>query len=229
MELLFDLDGTLTDPAVGITLSLQHALTKLGCRVPPVGELKRFIGPPLRETFANLLSTDDDALLDLAIQHYRERYAEAGIYENELYPDVQDGLATLRKLGHRLWVATSKPRVYARRIIDHFDLGLWFEKVYGSELSGKNSEKSELIGSLLKRERLRPNDAWMIGDRAHDILGAQRNGVSTIAVLWGYGSEEELRAARPDTMVGSMAHLCKYLDPDEEILQDRPEQELPRS
>jgi len=210
-ELLFDLDGTLTDPATGITRSLQHAFTKLGRDVPPLGELKRFIGPPLREAFADLLSTDDEAVLDLAIQHYRDRYAEVGIYENELYPDVPDGLAALRRLGHRLWVATSKPQVYARRIIDHFGLSHWFEEVYGSELSGEGSDKSELISNILKRERLRPDDAWMIGDRSHDIVGAQRNGVRTIAVLWGYGSEEELRGARPDAMVGSMAHLCEYL------------------
>jgi len=210
-ELLFDLDGTLTDPAIGITLSLQHTLTKLGRHVPPVGELKRFIGPPLRGTFAELLSTNDEAVLDLAIQHYRDRYAEVGIYENELYPDVPDGLAALRRLGHRLWVATSKPEVYARRIIDHFGLSHWFEEVYGSELSGENCDKTELISHILDRERLRPDDAWMIGDRSHDIVGAQRNGVRTIAVLWGYGSEEELRGARPDAMVGSMAHLCEYL------------------
>jgi phosphoglycolate phosphatase len=211
MQLLFDLDGTLTDPATGITLSLQHALTKLGSRVPPADDLKRFIGPPLQETFAELLSTKDEAVLGLAIQHYRGRYAQVGIYENELYPDVPSGLAALSKLGHRLWVATSKPHVYAQRIVDHLGIASWFEKVYGSELSGRNSDKSELIAGLLKAEGLRPADAWMIGDRVHDVVGARRNGVRTIAVLWGYGSEEELRAARPDAMVSSMSELCDCL------------------
>ncbi|MBN1918090.1 MAG: HAD hydrolase-like protein [Verrucomicrobia bacterium] len=211
MELLFDLDGTLTNPAAGITRSLEHALVTLGHGVSPGDDLKRFIGPPLREAFAELLSTDDEATLSLAIRHYRDRYTEAGIYENDLYPDVPSGLASLRELGHRLWIATSKPQVYAQRIAEHFGISRWFENVYGSELSGRNADKAELIGHLLKTEKLRPTDAWMIGDRIHDVVGAQRNGVRTIAVLWGYGSEAELRAARPDAMVRSMAELCREI------------------
>jgi phosphoglycolate phosphatase len=212
LELLFDLDGTLTDPAVGIFRCIQYALSKLGRTPRPETELRRFIGPPLRQSFATLLETDDRELIELAVNHYRERFSETGIYENRLYDDVPGGLADLRDDGHRLWVVTSKPSVYARRIIDYFSLGNWFEAVYGSELSGENSQKIDLIGFVLDKEAIRSDLAVMIGDRAEDVVGARLNGVRTVAVRWGYGSDEELETSQPDALVSSMADLRGQLN-----------------
>lgn len=211
MNLLFDLDGTLTDAASGITLCLQHALLRLGRQPPPVGYLRRFIGPPLRATFVQLLATDDSAVIESALAHYQERFSAVGMYENGVYLDVPKGLAALREAGHLLWVVTSKPEVYARRIVEHFELSSLFQSVYGSTLSGEKSEKANLIAHVLKCERLDPACSWMIGDRADDIVGGRENGTGTIGVLWGYGSAEELKKAEPNILVDSMAELFAYV------------------
>jgi phosphoglycolate phosphatase len=211
-DLFFDLDGTLTDPARGITRSLQHALVALGREAPPREELLRYIGPPLRGTFVDLLATDERAVIDAAIGHYRERFATVGLYENEVYPDVPDGLASLREAGHRLWVVTSKPAVYAHRIVEHFRLTSLFAGVHGAELSGERADKVALIAHVLEVERIDPAGAWMIGDRAEDVRGGRANGTGTVGVLWGYGSEEELAAAQPDVIVDSMAALSASVE-----------------
>jgi phosphoglycolate phosphatase len=214
MNLLFDLDGTLTDPVVGITTCIQHALRQLGRDPPERSELARYIGPPLRATFAELLATDDQSLVQQAMVWYRERFEAVGMFENEVYPDVPAGLESLVASGHRLFVATSKPRVFAERIVAHFDLSAHFVAVYGSELDGRNSNKVDLIQCVLEHEFLVPTDTWMIGDRAPDIHGGRANGVRTIGVLWGYGSHEELRAAHADHLVHDMSQIvdtmCRY-------------------
>lgn len=212
MDLFFDLDGTLTDPAEGITLCLRHALLALERQAPPHQQLRRYIGPPLRGTFAELLATEESAVIEAAVVHYRERFSAVGLYENEVYPDVRNGLAALREAGHRLWVVTSKPRVYACRIVEHFELTSLFQGVYGSELSGKNADKVHLIGHVLECERLHPAGVWMIGDRAADIAGGRANGTGTIGVLWGFGCEEELMNAEPDFIVNSMAGLSACVE-----------------
>jgi phosphoglycolate phosphatase len=211
MDLFFDLDGTLTDPATGITRCLEHALHALGRQAPPLEHLQRYIGPPLRRTFAELLATPQHNVIEAAVAHYRERFSAVGLYENEVYPDVPAGLAALRDAGHRLWVVTSKPAIYARRIVEHFELAALFQDVYGSELSGKNTDKLELIAHVLASERLDSAQAWMIGDRAEDIVGGRGNRTGTIGVLWGYGSKEELTRAKPDIIVESMARLSAYV------------------
>jgi phosphoglycolate phosphatase len=211
MNLLFDLDGTLTDPVVGITRCIQHALVRLGREPPPAAALARFVGPPLRGTFAELLGTADEELVARAIACYRERFAPVGMFENEIYPDVADGLDRLAARGHRLWVVTSKPRVYAARIAEHFGLAGRFSGVYGSELDGSYTDKADLVRVVLAREQLSPAETWMIGDRGQDVRGGRANGVRTAGVLWGYGSDEELRAAEPDLLVASMAELVAGL------------------
>jgi phosphoglycolate phosphatase len=215
MDILFDLDGTLTDPVLGITRCIQHALVNLGRTAPDLApdldSLRRFVGPPLQDSFAELLETQDEILLAEAIRLYRERFKPIGMFENSVYPDVPEGLATLRAQGHRLWVATSKPHVFAREIVQHFGLAGFFERVHGSELSGINADKGDLIRHLLAEEAILSERAWMVGDRMHDVIGARRNGVEAIGVLWGYGSEEELRAAGPRRIVASMAELCEAI------------------
>jgi phosphoglycolate phosphatase len=175
----FDLDGTLTDPKTGITRCIRYALNELGRHAPPEDELTWCIGPPLRASLKQLVGTDE--LADLALSLYRKRFSEIGLYENSVYPQIEGVLATLRQSGHRLFVATSKPGVYAERIIGHFNLTGYFERVFGSELDGVRSED--------------PARAIMIGDRRHDMIGARNNRMTAIGVLYGYGNAQELMEA----------------------------------
>jgi phosphoglycolate phosphatase len=207
VNFFFDLDGTLTDPAVGITRSLQHALVALGRQAPPMTALTRFIGPPLRRTFAELLATDDAALVTAAVAAYRERFGVVGLYENCVYDGIPETLGALRAAGHRAWVVTSKPHVYARRIVAHFGLAGWFDGIFGSELSGENVDKRDLIRVALAETGLAPSRVAMIGDRASDVDGARANGTRAVAVTWGYGSADELRASAPDHWVDTRAAL----------------------
>jgi phosphoglycolate phosphatase len=211
MDILFDLDGTLTDPETGITRCIEHALTMLGRAAPPRDHLRKYIGPPLRDSFVELLGPDGDP--DAALLHYRDRFATVGLYENAVYPEVAAGLGRIRDRGHRLFVATSKPAVYARLIVDHFGLTPFFAGVYGSELTGEHADKAELVAHVIASERLDAPQVWMVGDRLHDIRGGRANGTRTIGVLWGYGGEEELLAAGADFLADSIAAVASIIDP----------------
>src|ERR1700722_19006456 len=189
----FDLDGTLTNPKPGITRSIQYALRKLDCEAPSEDDLTWCIGPPLHASLKKLLGTD--ALADQALSLYRERFAEIGLFENEIYPGIEDTLSVLAEQGRRLFVATSKPVIYADRIIDHFKLRAYFECVFGSELDGARSDKTELLAYALKVAHVDPVRSIMIGDRSHDMIGARNNGMTAVGVLYGYGSKEELLTA----------------------------------
>lgn len=196
----FDLDGTLTDPKPGITRSIRYALEKLDHHtVPTEDELTWCIGPPLRASFVKLLGAEDSA--DRAVSLYRERFADLGLYENSLYPGITDVLTALGTSVRRLFVATSKPAVYAERIIDHFGLRPHFERVFGSELDGTRVEKTDLLEYALKTAAVDPSRSLMIGDRSHDMIGAKHNGMAALGVLYGYGNRDELIEA------GAL-HLC---------------------
>ena len=194
---LFDLDGTLTDPFEGITRSIQYALEKMGAPVPEQQDLRWCIGPPLWDSFEVLLNTSDRSVQDRAVAFYRERYTVEGLYENALIDGIADIVADLDSAGVRLFVCTSKPHAYAGKIVSHFGLLPHFGKVYGSELDGTRSAKADLIAHILKEESLTADNCVMIGDRKHDLIGANANGVASIGVLWGYGSREELEAEKP--------------------------------
>jgi phosphoglycolate phosphatase len=211
MNLLFDLDGTLTDPGLGIARCLQHALSALGRPVPLVPELGWCVGPPLRGTLAKLLGTSEPEMLDRATSLYRERFVSVGMFENSVYPGVIAGLGHLKAVGHQLWVVTSKPHVYARKILDHFSLADAFVSVYGSEFSGQNANKADLIRCVLSTERFNEQPR-MVGDRRHDIEAAHANGLVGVGVLWGYGSKAELEAAGADALVDSMERLCEWAE-----------------
>jgi phosphoglycolate phosphatase len=200
-HLFFDLDGTLTDPAPGICACLAHAMSSLGRAAPPGAELQRFIGPPLREALAEMLGSSDPALVGEALRYFRERFSTVGLYENGVYPGVQSVLAALCADGFSLCVVTSKAKVYADRIVDHFALRQFFPRVYGAELSGERSNKAELIAHALASEEIHPVRVCMIGDRRHDVEGARAHGVTSIGVAWGYGSREELELAGADRVV----------------------------
>jgi phosphoglycolate phosphatase len=198
-NIYFDLDGTLTDPKPGITRSIQYALRKLGREAPSEDALTWCIGPPLRASFVTLLG--DDGLADRGVAFYRERFADIGLYENAVYPDIEHVLAGLARPGRRLFVATSKPAVYAKRIIEHFKLAHHFETVFGSELDGTRVHKGELLAYAIDIARTDPARSIMIGDRSHDIVGAKQNAMDAMGVTYGYGSPEELIDA-------GASHIC---------------------
>ncbi|MGE0822637.1 MAG: HAD hydrolase-like protein [Candidatus Binatia bacterium] len=192
VNLFFDLDGTLTDPREGIVRCLQYALQKLGLPRPADAELERYIGPPLRQNFASLLQSDNPNSISHAVSLYRERFATIGLFENCVYPGIEDALTALQRENVHLYVVTGKPTVFATQILDHFGLSRFFRRTYGSELDGTHTNKGELIGHVLVRESIAPGDAIMIGDRDLDVRGALANEVTPLGVLWGYGSRQEL-------------------------------------
>lgn len=210
--ILFDLDGTLTDPARGITACIRYALDEMG-EVPTSTPLEQFIGPPLDETFRELLTRPSEHDVSLAIEHYRRRFTDTGLYENAVYPGVTETLTELRDAGYDFRVATSKPHVFADRIIDHFELRHFFPQVYGSELSGVRTNKADLIRHVLVEEGLEQGDAWMIGDRKHDILGARANGLPSVGVTWGFGSRVELESAGADHVADTVSELPSIFGP----------------
>ncbi len=192
-DVFFDLDGTLTDPKEGITASIQYALRRQGLKAPKKSELEWCIGPPLIESLSTLIGNTEDA--ETALGYYRERFAEIGLYENEIYDDIPEVLTDLSDAGHTLYVATSKPKVFADRILEHFELAAYFRMIFGSELDGSRVVKKDLLDYGLSQARVDPRQAVMVGDREHDIHGARANSMRTIGVLYGYGSKSELKRA----------------------------------
>ena len=210
-HVFFDLDGTLIDPRVGIVACLQYALDAIGTPVPEAASLERFIGPPLASTFGELLGAEDRERIDRAIAAYRVRFGATGLFESRVYDGVRDMLGALRATDRSLWVVTAKPTVYSVRIVEHHGLRAYFRNVHGSELNGDRSDKGALIGHVLETEQLSPRDVVMVGDRVHDVLGARANGVTSIAVRWGYGSLDELTTGRPDIIVASPAEVVRRI------------------
>jgi len=204
----FDLDGTLTDPMLGITGSIRYALEKLGATVPEAKELTWCIGPPLLESFQTLVGSDRAAA---AVVHYRERFSRVGLYENTPYSGIHAALSALQSAGVRLCVASSKPHIHVREILEHFELIHYFSDVFGSELDGSRTDKSELLRFALAETGVEANAATMVGDRKHDIVGALDNGVSAIGVLYGYGSEEELTQAGANRFARAPSELASLL------------------
>jgi phosphoglycolate phosphatase len=193
--LLFDLDGTLSDNFEGISRSIRHALARLGAPDPGEATLRTCIGPPLRESFARLLPDPGRPAIEAALAAYRERYREVGWRENVAYEGVPEALATLSSAGARMFVCTSKPEVFATRIIAHFGFDALVARVYGADLAGALDDKRALLAHLIASESLDPARAIMIGDRRHDVRAAQANGTRAVGVLWGYGSPDELEGA----------------------------------
>jgi phosphoglycolate phosphatase len=209
--LLFDLDGTLSDNYEGISGSIRHALRVLGAADPGDAELRRCVGPPLRESFARLLATDSATTIESAIGAYRERYEALGWQENVAYPGVGEALARLCERGARMFVCTSKPEHFATRIVRHFGFDAYVERVYGADLAGALDDKRKLLAHLVDCERLAPRECIMIGDRIHDVRAASVNGARAVGVLWGYGDADELAGA--ERLLAQPAELAS-LDED---------------
>ena len=191
-HLFFDLDGTLTDPKLGITRCIQHALAELGEDVPHADTLTWCIGPPLKDSFATLVGA---ARADAAVALYRDRFAEIGLYENELYHGIREMLRDLAVTEATLCVASSKPLIFVEQILEHFALRDFFVDVFGSELDGTRTDKGELLAHALQARAAQAEACVMIGDRKHDAIGAAKNGLDFVGVLYGYGDHAELSGA----------------------------------
>ena len=206
-HIYFDLDGTLTDPYEGITKCILYALDELGVPHPDDDYLYGCIGPPLWDTFPELVGED---LTRKAVDLYRERFVEVGWKENVPYDGIHDALEEVSSRGHAMFVATAKPHMHAARIVEHFDMGEFFHNVYGSELDGTRATKTELLRFAIERN---PGTAGriMIGDRRHDLIGAIANAMTPIGAAWGYGSVTELQTAGASVVAESPAHLPRVI------------------
>lgn len=205
--LLFDLDGTLTDPALGITRSAQFALRRFGIDEPDLTRLHRFIGPPLLDSFRDFYGMTAEQARE-ALAAYREYYAVTGIYENEVYPGIPELLRDARRAGYRVIMATSKPEMYACRLMQHFGLTEHFTCIAGADMAEKRADKAAVIRHVMEREGLTdPAEAVMIGDRRFDVEGGRSLGMRTVGVLYGYGDREELTAAGADAIAATVDDL----------------------
>jgi phosphoglycolate phosphatase len=208
---LFDLDGTLTDPKIGITKSVQYSLKAFGINIDNPDELIHFIGPPLRDSYKIYHSFSDDEA-EKAVEKYREYFSETGIFENSIYDGIERLLQMQYAMKKTLAVATSKPTVYAEKILRHFHIDQYFSFVSGSELDGTRSQKELVIRHALDNlKAVSVQEAVMIGDREHDILGAKKLGMDSIGVLYGYGTYEELSSVAADYIVHSVDKLSALL------------------
>lgn len=208
---LFDLDGTLTNPETGIVNSVIYALNKFGIRETDRKKLRKFIGPPLADSFQEMYGfTRKEAWQ--GIEWYREYYTDRGIYENQAYEGIEELLSALRTEGKELIVATSKPEPFARVILEHFHLERYFSLIAGASMDEKRVRKDEVIADALERAGiLSSKQTIMIGDREHDIIGAKKNGLDSMGVLFGFGSREELELAGADYLAETPEDIGKKL------------------
>ena len=210
-NVLFDLDGTLTDPAEGIVRCIQHSLTTLNISSPPAEELTRYIGPPLREVFGSICNSSDEVLIEHAVGVFRERFSTIGLFENSPYNQVPQMLNALEGR-YKLFVATSKPQVYAERILAHFSLADHFVEIHGNDLDGRLDDKADLVKELIDRRELVPEETIMVGDRKHDVIAARKNRVTSLGVTYGYGSRDELIQAGVEYICGAPLGVVKVID-----------------
>ncbi|MDE5950076.1 MAG: HAD hydrolase-like protein, partial [Acetatifactor sp.] len=212
--ILFDLDGTLTDPKVGITTCVQYALHSFGIEEPDLDKLEPFIGPPLKDSFMEFYGMDEKQAGE-AVEKYRERFSDKGLFENEIYPGIARMLQILSGKGFRLAVASSKPTVFVEKILEHFNIRQYFKAVVGSELDGSRSSKDQVVMEALHQlfgdKPILCNEVYMIGDRRFDVEGARAMRVESVGVTYGYGGMEELREAHADYIVESVEELQEFL------------------
>lgn len=210
--LLFDLDGTLTDSQEGITKCVDHALrTVAGIKTADLSTLTPYIGPPLVDGFMDNHHLDHDTAVHCK-DAYRERYQRVGLFENRVYDGIPEALARLRAAGCKMALATSKPEIYAQRILDHFDLSQYFDVICGATMDGRISQKDEVVDETLRRlGDPVPADTIMIGDRLHDVLGAKKHGLRCLGVLFGFGSEAELREAGAYALAADPKAMADWL------------------
>ena len=208
--IIFDLDGTLTDPAQGITNSFIHALKYFGVEIPSYETLCTFIGPPLVDTFKTQFGFDEEKA-QLGVKKYREYFADKGLFENSVYPGIENLLKELISNGKHLIVATSKPEEYSIRILEKFGLSKYFQHIFGRKLDETRSKKDEVIKYALDKAGISDNSSvLMIGDRMHDIIGAHAHNIKVCAVMFGYGNLEEFKLNHADYIANNIEEL-KYI------------------
>lgn len=215
--ILFDLDGTLTDPKLGITSSVQYALRALGIEEPSLDKLEPFIGPPLADSFREFYGLDEEQTAT-AVARYRERFNDQGIYENEIYPGTAQMLASLKASGKKLAIASSKPTLYVERILDYFDIRAYFDYIVGSNMDGTRGRKEEVVEEALRQmvpsemtPAVKKAAVAMVGDRRFDIEGAKEHGITSVGVSFGYAPEGELEQAGADYIVDTVDALAELL------------------
>lgn len=209
--ILFDLDGTLTDPKEGITKGVQYALKCYGIIEEDLDKLLCFIGPPLKEQFMKYCGFDEKKAED-AVSKYRELYSESGIFQNKVYEGVEELLRLLKDKGYRLAVASSKPEVFVKKIIEKYGISQYFEIAVGSELNGERSNKAEVIFEALRQLKIEDkSEVVMVGDREHDIIGAKKNNIKSVGVCFGYGEKKELEEAGADFIAKDIDELKNIL------------------
>ena len=210
-SVFFDLDGTLTDPGVGITKSVAYALQTFGISPPPLQSLYPFIGPPLADSFMKYYKMDRDTAL-AAVEKYREYFSVLGLFENQVYPGIYDMLRSLKYAGLRLYIATSKPEEFTEQILSHFGLRRFFDFVSGSTMDSSRVKKGDVIHHLFQCvPALYTERCIMVGDRCHDMIGARENGIPAIGVLWGYGSKRELTDSGAGMLAATPSDLLQKL------------------
>ena len=209
--LLFDLDGTLTNPQEGITKCVQHALRAFGIEEPDLEKLIPFIGPPLIQSFMEFYNmSEEDARKAVAV--YRERFSTVGLFENFPYPGIADMLAELKAQGKILAVASSKPTVYVRRILEKFELAPYFDVIEGSNLDGTRVDKKEVIAEVLSQlDNPSADDLLMIGDRKFDVIGARETGFGCVGVRFGFAAPDELEQSGAVYIADTVQDLHRYL------------------
>lgn len=209
--ILFDLDGTITDSAPGITNSVKYALKKLVAPIPPYETLCKFIGPPLLDGFRDICGFDTEKA-QAAVKLYREYYETTGLFENAVYDGIPELLRALKENEKTVILATSKPEKFARLILKHFDLMQYFDYAAGASMDETRNKKDAVIAYALKECNITDKSlAVMVGDRHHDIFGAKKNGISAVGVLYGFGNREELTAAGADYIAENIDELYKIL------------------
>lgn len=211
-NIIFDLDGTLTDSGPGIKNSVRYTLRHYGLPMEDDTSLNRYVGPPLMVSFRDYMRFPPEQIPE-AIEVYRRYFVENGMFENQVYDGIAPLLAALKKEGKRLFIATGKPTVYSVQILEHFALTDYFDCVCGIGLDESTTEKEELIRQVLDRAGLQPKDCLMVGDRKFDIIGAKRTGLLSVGVTYGYGSREELQEAGADRIVDTVEELQAILLP----------------
>lgn len=210
-NILFDLDGTLTNSELGITNSVAYALKKFDIEVKDKKELAIFIGPPLRPSFESFYGFSEEKSLQ-AVEYYREYFSEKGLYENEVYESIPELLASLKQAGKKLAVATSKPEKFSIQILKHFGLYDYFDFVAGATMDGSRSKKADIIGYALEKMKIKNlSETIMVGDREHDVIGAQKQNLTSVGVLYGFGTKEELEKAGASFVVKDVSQLKKLL------------------
>ena len=209
-NILFDLDGTIIEPQEGIINSVSFALNKMGIQEKDVDLLKKFIGPPLIDSFKRYYNLDNPKANE-AIKYYREYFLLKGINENSLYVNIDTLLNSLYLKNKNLFIATSKPTVFAKQIIKNYKLDNLFQQIIGSNLDNTRKNKDEIINFVLSKNQLSKSESIMIGDRSYDIIGANKNGIKSIGVTYGHGNEKELKDARANYIVNTVEELNKLL------------------